>query len=288
MEDYIKSGEICKKAREYGITLVKEGTKLLDIAEKVEEKIKELGGECAFPVDVSLNHIAAHDTPRFNDDRILKNGDVVKLDIGVHVNGKVSDTAVTVEVGTKKYENLIKASEEALDAAIKIIKPGVKLREIGSAIQETIQKYGYSPIINLSGHGVDEYEVHSKPTIPNYDNNDDTELKENMVIAIEPFATDGEGKITEGKPSGIYELINEKNTRNNNARKIINFVKERYKTLPFCERWLIKEFGVGAKLSLLLLEREGIIKQFNILPEIKKGQVSQAERTVIVGKGVIN
>ena len=288
MEDYIKSGEICKKAREYGITLVKEGTKLLDIAEKVEEKIKELGGECAFPVDVSLNHIAAHDTPRFNDDRILKNGDVVKLDIGVHVNGKVSDTAVTVEVGTKKYENLIKASEEALDAAIKIIKPGVKLRELGSAIQETIQKYGYSPIINLSGHGVDEYEVHSKPTIPNYDNNDDTELKENMVIAIEPFATDGEGKITEGKPSGIYELINEKNTRNNNARKIINFVKERYKTLPFCERWLIKEFGVGAKLSLLLLEREGIIKQFNILPEIKKGQVSQAERTVIVGKGVIN
>ncbi|MEK6953227.1 MAG: type II methionyl aminopeptidase [Nanoarchaeota archaeon] len=288
MEDYIKSGEICKKAREYGITLVKEGTKLLDIAEKVEEKIKELGGECAFPVDVSLNHIAAHDTPRFNDDRILKNGDVVKLDIGVHVNGKVSDTAVTVEVGTKKYENLIKASEEALDAAIKIIKPGVKLRELGSAIQETIQKYGFSPIINLSGHGVDEYEVHSKPTIPNYDNNDDTELKENMVIAIEPFATDGEGKITEGKPSGIYELINEKNTRNNNARKIINFVKERYKTLPFCERWLIKEFGVGAKLSLLLLEREGIIKQFNILPEIKKGQVSQAERTVIVGKGVIN
>ena len=288
MEDYFKSGEICKKAREYGITLIKEGTKLWDIAEKIEEKIRELGGECAFPVDVSLNYVAAHDTPKFNDDRILNISDVVKLDIGVHVNGKVSDTAVTVEVGTNKYEKLIKASEEALDNAIKIIKPGVKLKEIGNLIQKTIQKYGFSPIINLSGHGVDEYVVHSKPIIPNCDNNDNTELKENMVIAIEPFATDGEGKVTEGKPSGIYELISEKNIRNDNARKILNFVKEKYKTLPFCERWIIKEFGNSAKLSLLLLEREGIIKQFNVLPEIKKGQVSQAERTVIVGKGVIN
>ena len=288
MEDYFKSGEICKKAREYGITLIKEGTKLWDIAEKIEEKIRELGGECAFPVDVSLNYVAAHDTPKFNDDRILNISDVVKLDIGVHVNGKVSDTAVTVEVGTNKYEKLIKASEEALDNAIKIIKPGVKLKEIGNLIQKTIQKYGFSPIINLSGHGVDEYEVHSKPIIPNCDNNDNTELKENMVIAIEPFATDGEGKVTEGKPSGIYELISEKNIRNDNARKILNFVKEKYKTLPFCERWIMKEFGNSAKLSLLLLEREGIIKQFNVLPEIKKGQVSQAERTVIVGKGVIN
>jgi len=288
MEDYFKSGEICKKAREYGITLIKEGTKLWDIAEKIEEKIRELGGECAFPVDVSLNYVAAHDTPKFNDDRILNISDVVKLDIGVHVNGKVSDTAVTVEVGTNKYEKLIKASEEALDNAIKIIKPGVKLKEIGNLIQKTIQKYGFSPIINLSGHGVDEYVVHSKPIIPNCDNNDNTELKENMVIAIEPFATDGEGKVTEGKPSGIYELISEKNIRNDNARKILNFVKEKYKTLPFCERWIMKEFGNSAKLSLLLLEREGIIKQFNVLPEIKKGQVSQAERTVIVGKGVIN
>ena len=288
MEDYFKSGEICKKAREYGVTLIKENVKLLDIAEKIEEKIRELGGECAFPVDVSLNYVAAHDTPKFNDDRILNISDVVKLDIGVHVNGKVSDTAVTVEVGTNKYEKLIKASEEALDNAIKIIKPGVKLKEIGNLIQKTIQKYGFSPIINLSGHGVDEYVVHSKPIIPNCDNNDNTELKENMVIAIEPFATDGEGKVTEGKPSGIYELISEKNIRNDNARKILNFVKEKYKTLPFCERWIMKEFGNSAKLSLLLLEREGIIKQFNVLPEIKKGQVSQAERTVIVGKGVIN
>jgi len=288
MEDYFKSGEICKKAREYGITLIKENAKLLDIAEKVEEKIKELGGECAFPVDVSLNHIAAHDTPKFNDDRVVTKGDVVKLDIGVHVNGKVSDTAITVEVGSKKYEKLILASENALENAIKIIKPGVKIREIGKMIQETIQKYGFSPIINLSGHGVDDYEIHTKPTIPNYDNGDNNVLKEGTIIAIEPFATDGEGKIIEGKPSGIYGLINERNIRDNNARKILNFIKEKYKTLPFCERWIIKEFGNSAKLSLLLLEREGIIKQFNVLPEIKKGQVSQAERTVIVGKGVIN
>ncbi len=288
MKDYIKSGEICKKVREYGITLIREGTKLLDVAEKIEEKIEEFGGKCAFPVDVSLNYVAAHDTPKINDDRILLKGDVVKLDIGVHVNGKVSDTAVTVEIGTKRFDKLILASEVALKKAIDIIKPGVKIREIGKVIQETIQGYGYSPIINLSGHGLDDYEVHAKPTIPNYDNGNNTELTEGMTIAIEPFATDGEGKVSEGKPSGIYSLINEKNIRNSNARKILSFIVEEYKTLPFCERWIIKKFGNGAKLSLLLLEREGIIKQYNVLPEKNKGQVSQAERTVIVGKGVIN
>jgi len=287
-KDYIKSGEICKKAREFGVLLIKENAKLLDIAEKIEAKVKELGGESAFPVDVGLNYVAAHDSPRLGDERVLSRGDVVKLDIGVHINGAIADCAVTVEVGTNEYKDLIDASEEALKKAIEITKPGVKLGEIGKVIQEVIQKKGFSPIINLSGHGVDLYEVHKKPTIPNYDNGDETELEEGMVIAIEPFATMGEGKVIEGKESGIYELINEKNIRDSNARKVLKFIIENYKTLPFSERWLIKKFGNVAKFALLNLEREEIIKQFKVLPEKTKGQVSQAERTLIVGKGVIN
>ncbi|MFH1593060.1 MAG: type II methionyl aminopeptidase [Candidatus Woesearchaeota archaeon] len=288
MEGYIKSGEICKKAREYGATLLKEGVKYLDIAEKVEAKIVELGGKPAFPVDVGIDHVAAHDSPRFDDDRVLKKGDVVKLDLGVHVNGAVTDTAVTVEVGSDEFDKLIKCSEEALNKALEIAKPGVEIGKIGKVIQEVIQGKGFSPIINLSGHRVDLFEVHAKPSIPNYDNGDSTKLEEGQVFAIEPFVTTGEGKVTEGKLSGIYELVFDKNIRDANARKILEFIKEEYGTLPFSERWLIKKFGNVAKLALLLLGREGIIKQFNTLPEISKGQVAQAERTFIVGKGVIN
>jgi len=288
MDDYIKSGEICKKAREYGVGLLKEGAKYLDVVESVEEKILELGGKPAFPVDVGVDHIAAHDSPRFNDDRVLKKGDVVKLDLGVHVNGAVTDTAVTIEIGTDEFKNLIKCSEKALEKALDVAKPGVEIGKIGKVIQEVIRDNGFSPIINLSGHRVDLYEVHAKPSIPNYDNGDTTELEEGQVFAIEPFVTTGEGKVIEGKPSGIYELINDKNIRDPNARKVLQFIKEEYDRLPFSERWLIKKFGNIAKLALLLLEREEIIKQFSTLPEISKGQVAQSERTFIVGKGVIN
>lgn len=288
MEDYQKPGEICKEAREFGVTLLKEGAKFIDIAEKIEAKIRELGGEPAFPVDIGINHLAAHDSPRFNDERELEKGDVVKLDLGVHVDGAISDTAVTVEIGSNKHKELIESAEEALKKAIELVKPGVEIRAIGKIIQETIQSYGFSPIINLSGHGVDLYEVHTHPTIPNYDNGDTTKLEAGQVIAIEPFATDGSGKVIEGKLAGIYQIINAKNVRDSNARKVLEYAAEKYKTLPFSERWIIKEFGIKAKFGLLSLEREGVIKQYTILPEKDKGQVAQAERTVIVGRGVIN
>lgn len=288
MEDYITSGKICKEAREYGVSLLKEDAKFSDIVERIEAKIEELGGKPAFPVDIGVDFLAAHDSPRFNDDRVLKKGDVVKLDLGVHVDGAVTDCAVTVEVGDNKFSKMIDCAEEALKKAIETAKPGVELREIGRVIQDTIKGFGYSPIINLSGHRVDLYEVHAKPTIPNYDNGDKTKLEEGQIFAIEPFVTNGEGRVIEGKPCGIYALQNVKNTRDRVAREILKFIAEEYKTLPFAERWIIKKFGVKAKIGLLFLKREDIIKEYTILPEKSKGQVTQAERTIIVGKGVIN
>jgi methionyl aminopeptidase len=286
-KDFVKSGEIARKAREYGITLIKEGAKFIDIADKIEAKIISLGGKPGFPCDVSVNYIAAHDCPLFNDERVIKKGDLVKLDIGVHVDGAVTDTAVTVEAGTNKNKKLIEAGEKALDEAIKLAKPGVKVNEIGKKIQEVIQSYGFSPIVNLSGHGVGEYEVHTKPTIPNHDNGDETVLKKGDKIAIEPFATTGEGKVIEGKDSEVYEIMNPKNTRNRIARDVLKFILEEYQQLPFCSRWLIKKFGLKAKLALKLLERDEIIKQFKQLPEGSKGLVSQAEHTLIVGDKVL-
>lgn len=277
MDDWKKAGKIAAEALAFGKSLAKPGIKLLELAEKIEGKIIALGGKPAFPVNLSLNHIAAHYTPYPGDETLFKEEDILKIDVGTHINGCIGDTACTVG----KNRELIKASEEALNEAIKIFTPGTKIRDVGKAIQEQIQGFGFSPIKNLSGHGVAEYSLHSGITIPNYDNKDERVLEEGQILAIEPFATNGYGMIEEGKPSGIYRIHTVKAVRDMNARKLLKFLAEEYKSLPFAKRWLVSKMP-GTNLALAILEREGIITQYAQLPEKNRGLVSQAEHTVLV------
>src|SRR3989344_3169852 len=281
MKDWIRSGRIAAEAREYGKTLIKVNASLLEVTEKIENKIISLGGSFAFPPQLSRNEIAAHYNALCNDTLIFQEGDVVKLDLGVHVNGAIGDTACTIDLGENKQ--LIKASEEALKNAIKEIKNKVKVYELGKVIQETIQKYGFSPIRNLSGHGLDIYTIHDTPSIPNYDNKDNSEVR-NCFIAIEPFATNGIGLVADGKPSEIYTIVRVKPIRNADARKILKFIIEEYHGLPFAKRWLLKEFDrFKVSIALSSLEKEGILMQYNQLVEKEKGFVSQCEHSVYVG-----
>lgn len=284
-EDFRKSGKIASQAREYAKSIVKEGILFGELADKVEAKIISLGAKPAFPMDVSVNNIAAHDCPFPNDPRTLKKGDVVKLDIGVHVNGCVTDTACTVEIGTNNHKKLIEASEKALEEATRLAtETGTILKDVGKVISETIKEYGFTPITNLSGHGVGIYIVHDKPTVPNYDNGDKTKLEEGQKIAIEPFATTGIGLVSDGKLAGIYRLIQKRPVRLDGVRKAIEFIEKEYKTLPFCSRWL--KFP-SVNLILRILEKEEVINQYTQLPEKSGGIVSQAEHTVEVGYGVL-
>ncbi|MBM3200364.1 type II methionyl aminopeptidase [Candidatus Woesearchaeota archaeon] len=281
MDDWEKAGKIAGEALHYGKKLVKVDASLLEVAEKIEAKIVELGGKPAFPVNLSINHIAAHYTPLPGDESRFSEGDLVKIDIGAHVNGAIGDTAASVSLGGN--ENLIKASEEALHSALRIITPGIKLGEIGAVIQEKIKSYGFVPIVNLSGHGLDIYNLHTGITIPNYGNNDERKLVDGQIIAIEPFATSGEGRIIEGKPSGIYRLENLRQVRDSNARKLLKFLAEEYKTLPFAKRWVVKKFP-AAGFALRVLENERVLHQYPQLPENTKAPVSQAEHSVKVGE----
>ncbi|MBU4501934.1 MAG: type II methionyl aminopeptidase [Nanoarchaeota archaeon] len=279
MDDWEKAGKIAAEALEFGKNLIKVDASLLEVADKIEAKIVELGGKPAFPVNLSINQIAAHYAPLPGDESRFKEGDLVKIDVGAHVNGAIGDTALTVDLGDNK--ELVKASEEALKAAIEIFTPGTKLGDVGKAIQDKIKEFGFVPIVNLSGHGLALYKIHSGVTVPNYDNGDETELQEGQILAIEPFATPGEGKIIEGKPSGIYELRQHKPVRDMNSRKILKFIAEEYKTLPFAKRWLVKKFPT-AGFALRILEQQGILMHYSHLSEKTKALVSQAEHTVKV------
>jgi methionyl aminopeptidase len=204
------------------------------------------------------------------------------LYVGVHIDGYVGDSACTVDLGDNK--ELVKASEEALKNAIDVIHTGIEIGKIGRVIQETIQSYGFSPIKNLSGHSVGRFSVHGKPTIPNFDTGDTTQLTEGQVLAIEPFATDGEGAIYESGNPEIFMLTGKKPVRNIFTRQILKEI-EKYQGLPFTTRWLTRKFSLPkVRYALRELSNLEILHDFPPLPDKKKGLVSQAEHTIIVGK----
>lgn len=284
IEDWRKAGKIAAEALAFGKGLIIKGASLLEVSDKIEEKIKQLGGECAFPVQISCDQIAAHYCADPDDDTVFEN-QVACLDIGVHINGCIGDTACTVDLSGKNSE-LVKASEEALQNAIKTVRIGATLAEIGKAIHDTITGYGFSPIRNLSGHGLSPYNVHDKPSVPNYDTGDKTMLTKGQVIAIEPFATNGLGMIHETENANIFAIITKKPVRSMITRQVLKEI-EKYQGLPFTTRWLVKKFPLfKVNFALKDLLNQNIITKYSPLPDKNKGLVSQAEHTLLVDEKV--
>jgi len=279
IEKLKKAGKITAQVREYGFSLIKKEESMVEVLDKIEEKIKELGGKPAFPAQISCNHIAAHYCPD-DEDKTVFSDQLVCLDVGVHVNGFIGDTAVTVDL-SGKYADLIKAAEDALDNAVKIIKPGITLGEIGKTIQETIQSYNFAPVKNLSGHGLGKYEIHTKPNIPNFDNGDKTKIENGMVFAIEPFASTGAGIVQDSGTATVFELSNKKPVRNPITRQVLEEIGS-YENLPFTTRWLTRKFGNKAKYALKEMGQLGMLHAHPPLADKDKGMISQAEHSILV------
>ncbi len=278
----IQAGKIAVEARTYARELIKPGMPLLEIAEKIESKIIELGGLLAFPVNLSINEIAAHYTPS-HDDTTLAQG-LLKVDLGVHVDGWIADTAFSLDLeGNSENTNLIRTAEQALENAKSIIQAGISTDEIGKEIHRTIMSSNFNPIVNLSGHEVDQYDLHAGISIPNFNDTKNKILKKG-IYAIEPFVTAGSGKVHDGKPSGIYLQLESKNVRSPIAREVLEYIIDEYGTLPFCSRWLVKQFGTKALIALKQLEEQGNLHQFAQLVESSKRKVAQAEDTVLLEK----
>jgi methionyl aminopeptidase len=275
-----KAGEIAKKVKDFARGIIKKDVLLLEIANKIDAKIIELGGKSAFPVNLSINEIAAHSTPSFNDTE--KAHGLLKVDVGVQVDGFVADTAFSLDLeNSEENKKLIEAAELALNAGVKAAGYESELASIGKAIEDAIKAKGFWPIINLSGHSINRYDLHSGITIPNYDNHQDYGLEEG-AYAIEPFATSGHGKVRDGRPSGIYHFENDVQVRDSFAREVLGYIKEEYQTLPFCSRWLVKKFGTRALIALKRLEEAHILHHYAQLVEIDKKPVAQAEHTIVI------
>ncbi len=281
-DNYIKAGKILKQTVEYAKSLVKSNMSLLEIANNIESKIVSLGGKPAFPVNLSINEIAAHSTPEWNDTSIASG--LLKVDIGVHIEGCAADTSFSVDLeNSEENKKLIKAAEEALSKAVSIANLGENLSAVGEIIEKTIKSSGFQPIQNLSGHSIEKYNLHAGIVVPNF-NNSTTKTFEEGVYAIEPFATNGFGAVRDGKKSGIYHLEKQGNVRDSFAREVLAYIAEEYSTLPFCSRWIHKKFGTRGLLALRQIEQAGLLHHYAQLIEKNNGKVAQAEHTIILTK----
>ena len=276
LEKYRDAGKIASAILKDGAKEIRAGASYRELVESIEARVLAEGAHLAFPLNVSLNEDAAHDTASPGDTRTFARGDVVKLDLGVQIDGYIADTATTVDLGNNSP--LLQASEEALEAAIRAVRPGVTTGTLGAAVQDAIESRGYRPIANLTGHGLDKYVLHRSPTIPNIANMSGTVLEEGMVFAIEPFATTGCGHVGEKTRREIYSQIANKPVRIPTARALIGEIKERH-SLPFARHWLTDR---KMDLQLPVLVRSGILHGYPVLADIPGALVSQHEHTVIV------
>jgi methionyl aminopeptidase len=275
-EKYKEAGRIAAGILSEGAAKIRIGTSYLELVDDIEARVHDEGGELAFPLNVSLNEDAAHDTASPDDPRVFAKGDLVKLDLGVHIDGYIADTATTIDLGNNGH--LVQASDDALQAAIREVKPGATAGALGAAVQQAIESRGYRPIANLTGHGLDRFVLHRSPTIPNIGSPGGTVLEEGMVFAIEPFATTGSGHVGEKARREIYSQISSRPVRVPSARAVVAEIQER-NGLPFARHWLADR---KKDLQLPALIRAGILHVYPVLADVPGSLVSPHEHTVIV------
>jgi methionyl aminopeptidase len=282
-DDYVQAGKIAGEVRENVRKTDWIGKTVFEICEHVENEIRKRGAKCAFPVNTSINEVAAHYTAEPNDELTITDDDLVKIDLGAQINGYIADTAVTV-CYNPEYDNLVQAAEQSLNNAMSMIKVGVKSSDVGRTIEKTIKQMGFLPIANLSGHSLDQYTIHAGKSVPNIWSIGSFTFDENQAFACEPFVTTGEGLgfVHEGKVKNIFAISSRKKTKDKEADKMLDFIWQNFNLLPFALRWLTKEWDEKeARILLDTLVRKKAVHAYPVLVEGNGKRVTQAEHTFI-------
>ncbi|MHA1319734.1 MAG: type II methionyl aminopeptidase [Promethearchaeota archaeon] len=287
LESLNKAGKIAQEIKKFIRPQLKVGTNVFNLINSAEAKIIELGGGWAFPINVSINNIAAHYTSPIKDDELTINeGDIVKIDLGVHIEGYIVDTAFTVSFNDEaSLENIIQATEVALEAAKMLAKPKINTRELGKKIEGIVKGFKFNPIKELGGHQIERWIVHGKKQLPEMGNQGGDVMEEGDVFAIEIFASTGEGSVHNTNASYIYELnpyAGRVPLRRKTSKQILGHINKNYKTLPFAERWLAKDFRMGVVFGLQELIQQGKIQVHYVLAEKKGEFVAQSEETILI------
>lgn len=284
LEMFAKSGRILAEVREFVKAIPLRSKSVLELCEEVEGKIRDLGASPAFPCNVGINEIAAHYTSPWNDTSSIPENSIVKIDFGVELDGFVTDGAITISLNPA-YDSLIIAAKTALQEALAAVAPGRRLSEIGSVVERCIERYGFKPIRNLTGHKIDRYTIHAGKSVPNVSGIESGRFEVGEVYALEPFVTlkQAEGAVRDADYAYIYRFIRSKGAKSSEAIKLAEHIRNTYKTLPFASRWIYNSWREGdAEAAFKDLVARRCVVGYPVLVEASGHVVAQAEHTIMV------
>lgn len=284
LQKHKRAGKIASEVREVIRRSVREGMPIIDICERAESLIRKKGGKPAFPCNVSVNEITAHYTSPPKDRRTIPEDSLVKVDIGVHVDGYIADTAATV-CFNPEYESLVHTAEEALEKAVESLRPGLFTAKFGSMVEGVVKARGFKVVSNLTGHKIGRYLIHAGKSLPNVFHISASRVKLGEVYGVEPFVTlaDAAGKVENGPEAHIFRFLKRKTLKNPYAKRLLSHIQKNFRSLPFTERWLqecVPHSQYTAAFSELLSSRSLIA--YPVFVEASRKPVAQAEHTVLI------
>ncbi|HPF15192.1 MAG TPA: type II methionyl aminopeptidase [Planctomycetota bacterium] len=282
LECHRKAGRIAAQCREWARANIQPGVTIRHILETVESMIRQEGAEPGFPAQSSRNHVAAHYCSAPGDEQAYEEGDCVKVDIGVHVDGYIADTACTVDLSEdRRWTPLVKASEDALAAAIANVEPGRPVGEIGAAIERTIMAAGFQPVRNLTGHGLARWKVHTAPQIPNYGERGGGRIQPGCVIAIEPFASTGRGMIHEAGRAEVFMMVGPPRKAKGLDKDVLRAIQD-WRGLPIARRYFRDLDPEALEDTISKLTKQGSLMRYPPLVEKEGVMVAQTEHSMYV------
>jgi len=286
LSKYFEAGRIVVKLKEEAKKIVDINVPLVDVCERLELLACELGAKPAFPVNIGVNEITAHFTSPANDVRKIPESSIVKIDIGVHIEGYIADTAITLSFN-QDYQDLIISAQDALQSGINAMRPGVKVSHVGAIIEKVITRFGYRPIRNLMGHRIERFNLHTGKSIPNISGIEGGTIEEGEIYAVEPFSTlqDAAGLVRDSNETVIFRYHKDRRLKSQDAMALLEHIKKEHRFLPFASRWLRSKFSFPSFDNIFeQLIKSRCIIPYRVLVEASGFPVSQAEHTVIVEK----
>ncbi|KAK3996738.1 MetAP 2 [Cladorrhinum sp. PSN332] len=305
LNDYRHAAEAHRQTRQWAQKNIKPGKTMIEIAEGIEDSVRALVGHqgleegdalkagMGFPLGLSINHCAAHYNPNAGNKMVLQEDDVLKVDIGVHVNGWIVDSAFTMAFNPR-YDPLLEAVKAATNEGIKHAGIDARLGEIGGYIQEVMesyevelngQTYPVKSIRNLNGHTILPYSIHGTKSVPIVKSNDQTKMEEGDVFAIETFGSTGNGYVHEEGECSHYALRSDApkvDLRLSSAKNLLNVIKKNFGTLPWARRYLDRLGQEKYLLGLNNLVQNGIVEAYPPLVDKKGSYTAQYEHTILI------
>ncbi|KAI1270634.1 methionine aminopeptidase 2-like protein [Xylariaceae sp. FL1019] len=309
LTDYRQAAETHRQVRQWAQKNIKPGQTLTEIANGIEDSVRRLVGHdglsegdaivagMGFPTGLNLDHIAAHYSPNAGNKLVLQQSNVMKVDIGVHVNGRIVDSAFTMAFDPM-YDNLLAAVKDATNTGVKEAGIDVRLGELGEKIQEAMESYEceingttypVKSIRNLSGHTILPYSIHGTKSVPIVKSADSTKMEEGDVFAIETFGSTGNGYVHDEGEVSHYALKSDApkvDLRLSSAKSLLNVIKKNFSTIPWCRRYLDRLGQEKYLLGLNNLVQSGIVEDYPPLVDKKGSYTAQFEHTILLRPNV--